>query len=117
MLTFNQHTKENSDISLIDILNEYASCETIHCQTSVRFLHVANKIWHDSFKCVQYMFIRLYSEKKENYFNIDGNHLNNEGHEVVADELYMSIKSFLWGTSFGETQDEFVSVLTPLDAN
>jgi len=29
MLTFNQHTKENSDISLIDILNEYASGETI----------------------------------------------------------------------------------------
>jgi len=44
MLTFNQHTKENSDISLIDILNEYASCETIHCQLSGRFLHVANKI-------------------------------------------------------------------------
>ena len=39
--------------------------------------------------------IRLYGEKKENYFNIDGNHLNNEGHEVVADELYKNIKSFL----------------------
>ena len=39
--------------------------------------------------------VRLYSEKKENYFTIDGNHLNNEGHEVVADELYMNIKSFL----------------------
>ena len=63
MLTFNQHTKENSDISLIDILNEYASCETIHYQMPVHFLLVANKIWHDSFKCVQYMFIRLYSEK------------------------------------------------------
>ena len=39
--------------------------------------------------------VRLYSEKKENYFMIDGHHLNNEGHEVVADELYMNIKSFL----------------------
>ena len=39
--------------------------------------------------------VRLYDKKKENYFTIDGNHLNSEGHEVVADELYMSIKSFL----------------------
>jgi len=63
MLTFNQHSKENSDISLIDILNEYASCETMHQQAIDRFLHVIDKTQHDTAKCVQYMFNRLYSEK------------------------------------------------------
>ena len=39
--------------------------------------------------------IRLYSDKKENNFLSDGNHLNNNGHEIVADEIYAKIKSFL----------------------
>ena len=30
MLTHDYHTKESVVISLIDILNEYASCETMH---------------------------------------------------------------------------------------
>jgi len=63
MLTFNQHSKENSDISLIDILNEYASCETMHQEAIDHFLHVIDKTQHDTVKCVQYMFNRLYSEK------------------------------------------------------
>ena len=35
----------------------------------------------------------LYSMKKEENFLPDGNHLNNNGHIIVAEEIYKKIKN------------------------
>ena len=39
--------------------------------------------------------IKLYKQQKQINFLKDGNHLNNKGHELVADEIYKEIKGFL----------------------